>query len=363
MVKFRECILNITPYVPGKPVEEVQRELGLQNVIKLASNESPLGPSKKAIEVMQRVAADGISMYPDGSHYCLKKVLAKHLGVGENNLIIGNGTDEILKLIEETYIYPDDEIIMADPSFSGYLLGTQLMGGKVVKVPLDQNYTHNLDAMLEAITERTKIIFICNPNNPTGTIIVKGQLDRFLDAVPEDILVVIDEAYYEYVENKEYPNSIEYIKEGKNVMVTRTFSKIYGLGGLRIGYGIANENIISLINRARMPFNVNTMAQVAAIASIQDSEQVPKSFRVNKEGKEYLYKEFDKMGLFYIPTEANFIFVDIGVNARGVYEALLEKGIIVRTGDNFGKPTFIRVTIGKPEENKRFIQSLKEILG
>lgn len=361
MIDFRKCILDIKPYTPGKPIEEVERELGLTNVIKMASNENPLGPSLKAVEAMQKFATK-VNIYPDGNCYYLKQELAGQLGVTEDNLIVGNGSDEVIKLLAEAYINPGDEVIMATPSFSEYLYATQLMGGKMIMIPVDDTYTHDLKAMLEAVTDKTKVIFICNPNNPTGTMVSKEQIDKFLDQVPDNILVVLDEAYAEYVEDKKYPDSVQYVKSGKNVIVLRTFSKIYALSGLRIGYGIASKEIIELINRVREPFNVNSMAQTAALASLKDKEHLENSFKANSEGKQYLYKEFEKMGLNYVPTQTNFIFVDIGVDCKEAFQALMKKGVIIRTGDIFGEPTFIRVTIGKPEENERFIKALKEVL-
>ncbi|MDD2498934.1 MAG: histidinol-phosphate transaminase [Desulfitobacteriaceae bacterium] len=361
MTKIRDCIMSIKPYTPGKPIEEVEREYGLAEVIKMASNESPLGPSPKAIEALREAAAK-VHIYPDGRCYYLKQELEKYLDIEEKNIIVGNGSDEIIKLLAETYLNPGDEVIMANPSFSEYAFAAQLMGAKIVEVPVNEDYTHDLAAMAKAVTEKTKIVFICNPNNPTGTLVTKEEVGRFLKTVPDEVIVVLDEAYAEYVEDQNYPDSIEYVKNEENVVVLRTFSKIYGLAGLRAGYGIAREDIINLLNRVREPFNVNSMAQCAAIAGLKDKEHLEASFSLNSEGKRFLYDRFKEMGLSYVPTEANFIFVDLAADCREVFTAMLKKGVIVRTGDIFGYPTFIRVTIGTVDQNERFIATLKEVL-
>jgi len=359
--KYRECIMNIRPYVPGKPIELVQKEFGLTDVIKLASNENPIGPSPKAVQAMKD-NAHKMFLYPDG--YCteLRNMVSDFLEVPQNQLIFGNGSDEIIKLLGETFIHPGDEVIVADPSFSEYNFVCLLMGGILKKVPVT-NHTHDLEKMAEQITEKTKMIFICNPNNPTGTIVTSEEVEKFLAKVPDHVVVVFDEAYYEYVDNKNYPQSMEYVKNGKeNIIILRTFSKIHGLAGLRIGYGVAVPAMIQLLERTREPFNVNLMAQKAALAGLQDKEHVLNSIDVNKAGKEFLYKSFEEMGLDYIPTHANFLMVDLRKNSKEVFIELQKRGVIIRTGDIFGMDTFIRVTIGTQEENQRFIASLKEVL-
>lgn len=359
--RCREAILKIKPYVPGKPIEEVQRELGIKDVIKLASNENPLGPSPDAVLAL-REAVERIHFYPDGTCYYLKEALAEKLGLTPDNLIIGNGTDEILKLLAEAFVNPGEEIVVADPTFSEYEFAAQVMGGVAVKVPC-RDFRHDLTAMAEAITLRTRLVFICNPNNPTGTIVEQNELDAFLGKVPANVLVVIDEAYNEYVTSPAYPDSLAYIRSGRpNVIVLRTFSKIYGLAGLRVGYGISQPEIIQALNRVREPFNVNFLAQVAATAALKDEIHVQKSREVNREGKEFLYQELEALGLKFIPTEANFIFVDIGRDSREVFSQLLRKGVIVRTGDIFGYPTFLRITIGTLRQNQRLIAALREVL-
>jgi histidinol-phosphate aminotransferase len=353
--------MDIRPYVPGKSIELVQKEFGLTDVIKLASNENPLGPSPKAIEAMKD-NAHKMFLYPDG--YCtdLRNMLAEDLGIEQNQLIFGNGSDEVIKLLGETFIQPGDEVIVANPSFSEYDFVCFLMGGILKKVPLT-NHTHDLEKMAEQITEKTKMIFLCNPNNPTGTIVTKEEVDKFLTKIPDTVVVVFDEAYYEYVEAKAYPQSLEYLYQGKeNIIILRTFSKIHGLAGLRIGYGIAAPEMIQLLERTREPFNVNLMAQKAALASLSDKGHIQKSRDVNKKGREFLYKSFEEMGLEYIPTYGNFVMVDLQKSSKKAFIELQKRGVIIRTGDVFGMDTFIRVTIGTAEENERFISTLKDVL-
>lgn len=359
--RCREAILEIKPYVPGKPIEEVQRELGIKDVIKLASNENPLGPSPDAVMAL-REAVEKVYLYPDGNCYYLKEALAAKLGVSPEQLIIGNGTDEILVMLAEAFVDPGEEIIVADPTFSEYEFAAQVMGGRAVKVPC-RDFRHDLEAMAAALTPRTRLIFVCNPNNPTGTIVERQELDDFLAKVPSHVLVVLDEAYNEYVTSPAYPDTLAYVRAGRpNIIVLRTFSKIYGLAGLRVGYGVSHPEIIRALNRVREPFNVNFLAQVAAMAALKDEYHVAKSQEVNTEGKEFLYQQFQALGLNYVPTEANFIFVDIGRDSREVFASLLRKGVIVRTGDIFGYPTFLRITIGTRRQNQRLIEALREVL-
>ena len=289
-----------------------------------------------------------------------KEKLAAHLNVPVESLVVGNGSDEILKLIAEAFVDSEDSGIYADPSFSEYAYVLRLMGAREVAVPL-VDFTHDLEAMAQAMDETTKIVFVCNPNNPTGTIVDEASLRAFVDRIPEDVLVVIDEAYYEYVDDPSYPQTVPWVLERPNVVVTRTFSKVYALAGLRVGYAVANPKLAADINRVKEPFNVNSMAQVAAIAALADQAHVQKSVEVNRQGKEYLYAEFEKLGLAYVPTQTNFIYVDLGRPSADVYQALLRQGVIVRQGDPFGQPTFIRVTIGTPEQNQRFVEALRTL--
>jgi histidinol-phosphate aminotransferase len=355
-----EHILRLKPYVPGKPIEEAQREYGLTDFCKLASNESPLGPSPLALAAI-RDAAASVALYPDAACYQLTRDLAAHWGAEPENLILGNGSDEIIQFIGLAYVRPGDEVLTAHPSFVRYEAAAVLNEGVLVEVPL-RDYRFDLARMAERLSERTRVVFIANPNNPTGTIVTRGELERFLDRVPERAVVVMDEAYFEYVDSPDYPNGWEYAREGRNVIVLRTFSKIYGLAGLRVGYGMAGPELIRYLHQVREPFNVNSLAQAAACASLRDAHQVERSRQVNREGKAMLAAAFDAMSLPYAPTEANFILVDVKRDSRTVYEALLRRGVIVRTGDVFGLPTHLRITIGTPAQNERFLQALRSVL-
>ena len=360
--KCRQEILSIKPYVPGKPIEEVERELGITGVIKLASNENPLGPSPEAVRAIQE-GANRIHMYPDGSCYLLKRELAEVLDLASENIIIGNGSDENIKLLAEAFLNPGEEVIVPTPSFSEYEFAAKVMGGTCVYSPLS-DFRLDLEDMARRITGRTKIIFVCNPNNPTGSIVYDKEVDRFLEQVPEKVVIVFDEAYYEYVMHSDYPKTMELVRAGRpNVVVMRTFSKVYGLAGLRIGYAAAHKDIISSMNRVREPFNVNLLAQEAARAAIKDSQHVAVSRDINARGREYLYEQFEAMGLKYYPTEANFIWVDLGMDSRRVFQRMLPKGVIIRTGDIFGCDTYARITIGSGEQNKKLITVLEEVLG
>ncbi|MBM3212181.1 histidinol-phosphate transaminase [Candidatus Poribacteria bacterium] len=358
----RESVLTIMPYQPGKPIEEVARELGIPepDIIKLASNENPLGPSPLGIQAIKD-SADKVWLYPDGDCYYLKQALWKHLNFKPGNLILGNGSNEILMIIADTFINPGDEVIYSEQAFVVYELAVKTVGAKGITVPLKE-YTHDLDAMADKITSGTKAIFIANPNNPTGTMVTADQVDRFMKRVPDDVLVVFDEAYYEYVERSDYPQTVNYIRDGRAVITCRTFSKIYGLAGLRVGYGIAREDIIEVMNKVRQPFNVSTISQAAAIASLKDKDHVNKSIKVNREGKKYLYSEFKKLGLDFVPSEANFILVHTPRPGAVIMTQLLKMGVIVRPMVGYSFPDSVRITIGTQEQNERLIKSLREIL-
>jgi len=353
-------ILRIKPYVPGKPIEEVKRELGLKKVIKLASNENPLGPSPKAIQAIKEYAAQ-VNLYPDGGGWRLRKVLSEKLGLERENIILGNGSDEIVSLITRVFLREGEEVIIGDPSFLMYSIDAQLSGGKVISVSL-KDFRLDLKKMKEAITSKTRLIFIDNPNNPTGTIVKEDEVRDFLDKLPPHILVIFDEAYYEYVDDPGYPQTLDFVKEERNVIVLRTFSKIYGLAGLRVGYGIAKKEIIAVLNRARSPFNVNSLAQVAALASLEDEDQVKRSRKLVEEEKEFLYSRLRKLGLSFIPTQANFILIKIGKRAGKIEQALLRRGIIVRGMAGYDLSEYIRVTIGTRKQNEEFLGSLQKIL-
>jgi len=357
---IREEILSIKPYIPGKPIEEVKRELSLKEVIKLASNETSIGPSPLAVEAIKK-EANNVNLYPDGSSRILREKLAQKLKLDKEMIIIANGGDNIIKLTGMAFINKDDEVIMGEITFPVYESVVKIMGGKIIPVKL-KDYTYDLESIIQKVNKRTKLIVVCNPNNPTGTIVAKEAVDKFMRNVPEDVIVVLDEAYCDYVEDDNYPDSLSYVREGKNVIVLRTFSKIAGLAGIRVGYAIAKQELIGYLRRVVDIFSVNRLAQVAALASLDDEEHKRKVLRSNKEGKGYLYKELKKLGLFYVPTETNFIFIDLKKDTKVIFEELLKKGIIIRPGVTWGCPDFIRVTIGTPYENKKFIQALKEVI-
>lgn len=351
----------LKPYIPGKPIEQVKRELGLTDVIKLASNENPLGPSHAAIDVM-RNSAPSVTLYPEGDAPALREAVAAHLGVPGDHLVFGNGSDEVLHLLAMTYLQPGDHTVQGDPSFAMYEIYTQQCNATPIKVPLT-DYTHNLSAMLEALTPKTRIVFIANPNNPTGTLVKQRDVEKFLDRVPENVLVVFDEAYDEYVDDPEKPKTLPHVLEGRNVVVLRTFSKAYALAGLRVGYGVARPEIAAILNKVRSPFNVNLIAQHAAAAAILDQDHIAKSIALNASGRDYLYREFAKMGLEYVPSQANFVLVDIAGDSRKVFADLQAKGVIIRPGASLGLPRHIRVTVGTQPQNERFIAALREVLG
>ncbi|MGJ0847562.1 histidinol-phosphate transaminase [Tissierella praeacuta] len=356
-IDFRNEIRNLEPYRPGKPIKDVKREYNLNKVIKLASNENPLGCSPKVKEAIINTL-DELAIYPDGNSTELKETLASTLGIDVNEILPSGGSDEMIDLIAKTYIDKDDEIIMADITFPRYIQTTEMMGGTPIIVPLKE-FTFDLKGILERITNKTKIIWICNPNNPTGTMITEKEFVDFITNVPPKVLVISDEAYREYVTRDDYPfNTVELSKKHPNLLVMRTFSKAYGLAGIRVAYTIGNKDILENINKVRGPFNVNILAQSAAIAAIKDTKFLKKSYKANLEGKNYLYSEFDKLGFNYAPSETNHIFVNVGRNGQEVFLELQKRGVIIRPM----KGDFIRVSIGTMEENSLFIEKLKEVL-
>lgn len=356
----RPAVDRLVPYSPGKPIEETKREFGLTDVIKLGSNENALGPSPMAVEAMKAALAD-LHLYPDGAAFTLKSALSVRTALPLSSIAVGNGSDELIHYLGIAYLRPGDNIIVAHPSFVRYESAAVLNDSECIKVPL-KDMTHDLSSMADALNERTRMVFIANPNNPTGTMNTKAEVDEFLDRVPPSVLVVLDEAYSEYVDSDAYPDSIEYVKQGRNVIVLHTFSKIYGIAGLRVGYGLAKPEIIRAVEQVREPFNVNSLAQVGAVAALCDEEHVRRSLQSNRCGKQAFYSAFNALGLPYAPSEANFVFVDVRRDCRPVYEALLRKGVIVRTGDIFGLPTWLRVTIGTSDENRRFLSELETVL-
>lgn len=358
----------LQPYQPGKPIEELQREFGISNVVKLASNENPLGPGPKAIQAIQNQLKE-TARYPDGNGYILKQALAEHLGVSSLQITLGNGSNDILEVIAKTFATSDDEIMFSQYAFAIYPLVTQAINAKAVKVPA-KNWGHDLDAMLAAITDATKIIFIANPNNPTGTWVNEAQLLNFLQKVPPKVIVVVDEAYFEYASHPDmrlatYPNSLNWLAQFPNLIVTRTFSKAYGLAGLRVGYAASNADIADFLNRVRQPFNVNQFALVAASAALGDIDHLLHSLHINCAGLKQLQEGLTALGLGYIPSAGNFLCAEVdgtGKNAVEVYDALLREGVIVRPVANYQMPAYLRVSVGLPEENERFLQALAKVM-
>jgi histidinol-phosphate aminotransferase len=358
-IPVSDNIKSLVPYPPGKPIEELERELGITGSIKLASNENPLGPSHKAVEAVSK-ALMGLHRYPDGSCYYLKEKLSAILGVPHDMITFGNGSNEIIELLVRAYLKPGDEAIMGNPSFAVYPIAVKAVGGVSIEVPL-KDMRHDLAAMASKITKKTRIIFIANPNNPTGTMVSADEFREFMKAVPDGVIVCMDEAYYEFVTAADFPDTLSYVKEGAPVLVLRTFSKIYGLAGLRVGYGVANAGIMDYMNRVRQPFNVNTLAQVAAMAALEDASHLERTRQNNTEGLKFLIGSLREMGFECVDTHANFFLVKVG-DGKGVYDALLRKGVIVRPMASYNLPEYIRVTVGLPEENRRFLNSFKEVV-
>ncbi len=354
---LRPGVSGILPYSPGKPVEEVEREYGLKDSVKLASNENALGPSPLALEALKKVIG-GVNIYPDGGAYYLKKKLSDFLGVSPESIMPGNGSDELIRIITETFLNEGEEAVISRPSFVVYETAVKVMGGICRFVPLRKDFSYDIDGILSALNKKTKLVFFANPNNPTGTVVSAADAGRYVENAPENVITVFDEAYFEYVETKDYPDSLEYISSGMPVVTLRTFSKVYGLAGLRIGYGITHPEMIAEMNRIRQPFNVSSPAQAAAMAAVCDREHLHKSRELNGKGKEYLYEELRKMGVEYVPTEANFILLKSG-NSSAACESLLRQGVIVRGMSCYGLDDYIRVTIGLEDENIRFIEALK----
>ena len=357
----RAEIKDIPVYSPGLDIDDVKRNYGVERVIKLASNENPLGPSPLAAEAVVNAVSD-VSLYPDGNCTALREKLARMLGVGQENLVFGNGTDEIIDFIFYAFFNPGDRAVMGDPTFSSYFLSGMTMGAEMVYVRLLE-HQHEVERMLKAVDGRTKGLFVGTPHNPTGTICSKEELEMALENLPRDVLLVWDEAYCEYVEDPSYPESIPYLERYPNLIILRTFSKIYGLAGLRVGYGIAAPGVVDLLERVRPAFNVNRLAQVAALAALDDTQHVENSRRVNGEGKRYLTDELLQLGLRPVSTQANFILFAYEDLIEGLPTKLLEKGIIVRDGAQLGYPGHIRLTIGTPEQNREVMRVIRDLIG
>jgi len=355
-----EQLRGLVAYEPGKPIEDVARELGLKpaDIVKLASNENPLGPSSKALAAM-RIALERVNFYPDGSGYYLREAIAEKFGLERENVILGNGSNEIIEFVGHAFLKPGNEVITAGHAFVVYKLMATLFDAKTVEVP-DPDFRHDLDAMAAAITPRTREVFIANPNNPTGTLASQEEIDRFMERVPDRVIVVFDEAYHEFVD--EPPDTLKFIRQGReNVVVLRTFSKIQGLAGLRIGYGLGSREIIGILQKTRQPFNANAIAQAGALAGLRDEEHVAKTRNLAREGRDYLQKEFTGMGLEFVPSFANFVLVNVG-DGDAVFRTLLEQGIIVRAMASYKLPGWIRVSCGTMEQNRRFIAALRALM-
>lgn len=353
-------VRGLTPYQPGKPIDELEREYGVRHAIKLASNENPLGPSPKALAAIPALLPE-LARYPDGGGFALKRALSGKLGVGAAQITLGNGSNDILEFAARVFVNPGDEVIFSAHAFAVYSLVTQAVGGHCVITPA-RNWGNDVAALRRAITPRTRLIFIANPNNPTGTWLTQTALCGLLDKVPEHVVVVLDEAYFDYVEEADYPNGIDLLKRYPNLIVARTFSKAYGLAGLRVGYGVSGERVADLLNRVRQPFNVNSLALAAACAALDDGEHLRRTRATNRSGMQQLIAGFAEMRLEYIPSAGNFICVKVGQGAE-VYEKLLREGVIVRPVANYGMPEYLRVTVGLEPENRRFLEALQKVLG
>ncbi|MBP7949137.1 MAG: histidinol-phosphate transaminase [Verrucomicrobiales bacterium] len=350
---------DLLAYEPGKPIEEVARELGLDpaEIVKLASNENPLGPSPKAIAAVQ-AGLNQLHLYPDGGGYRLRQAIAEKFALGMENVVLGNGSNEIIEFVGHAFLHPGSEIITAEHAFVVYKLMATLFGAATVEVP-DPGFKHDLNAMAAAITERTREIFIANPNNPTGTLVGQGEIDRFMDRVPPHVIVVFDEAYHEFLDHA--PDTLKYVREGRNVVVLRTFSKIQGLAGLRIGYGLAPRELADVLQKTRQPFNANSAAQAAALAGLLDDGHQNKTRLLNQEGRAFLEKTFAELGLEYVPSNANFVLVNVG-DGDALFQQMLRRGVIIRAMRAYKLPQWVRVSVGTMPQNEKFVRVLRECL-
>jgi histidinol-phosphate aminotransferase len=357
----RPCVDKLTPYTPGKPIEEVQREFGLTDIVKLASNENPLGPSPKAVEAICRAASE-VWLYPDNDCYHLRRALSEKLGFPGEQILLGHGSDGLIHNIGLAFIRPGEEVLMSTAPFSQWDFTAKLMDGLPVYVPM-KDFRYDTEAMAARVSAKTKLVFIGNPHNPTGAMVTKAELETLLAALTDSTILVMDEAYYDYVDDPQYPDSLALVKQGRPVIVLRTFSKSYGLAGLRMGYGVTTPVLADAMGRVREPFDVNSMAQAAAVASLQDPAQVERTKALSQESKQLMYEAFKQLGLAYTESYTNFVWVDVGRDCREVFLELLKRGVIVRTGDIFGAPTHLRVSTGTVEQTQRFAAALEEVLG
>ena len=351
-------VAGLQPYHPGKPIEELERELGLQDIVKLASNENPLGCGDKANKAISTVSE--ISRYPDDGHV-LKPALAEYHGVNTDQITLGNGSNDVLELVARAFVTAGHQIVFSEHAFAVYPLITRAIGAEAIVVPT-REWAHDLEAMLIAVTDRTRLMFVANPNNPTGTWSDRKSLRILLESIPEHMITVVDEAYFDYVTDPDYANCIDWLNLFPNLVVTRTFSKAYGLAGLRIGYSVSQPEVADLMNRVRQPFNVNSIALTTAVAALDDRGHIENSIKVNTDGMLQLTQAFDSMGLHYIPSQGNFVCVDLQQPGMDIYNQLLKQGVIVRPIDNYGMPNHLRITVGLEEENAKFISVLAKIL-
>lgn len=359
-------VRSLSPYEPGKPLEELEREYGISGAVKLASNENPLGMSPLALKAAVP-ALEGMARYPDGNGFALKRALAEKHGVGPEHITLGNGSNDVLELVARVFLGPGASAVFSEHAFAIYPIATQAVGAQARTAsanPADHAmpYGHDLAAIAARVDGDTRVVFIANPNNPTGTWLGHAELEGFLDELPRSVIAVVDEAYFEYVEEPDYPDASQWLERYPNLLVTRTFSKIYGLAGLRVGYGLSHPQVAELLNRVRQPFNVNSIAQAAALGALTDRDHVRRSLWLNRNGLRQLGEAFAKLGLSALPSAANFLSVDVGRPADEVYEALLRRGVIVRPVASYGLPTFLRITVGAPKENARVIEALREVL-
>lgn len=363
MLKLRtpDYISRLKPYKPGKPLEELEREYGITDSIKLASNENPLGPSPKALKAI-RSALKNLHRYPDGSGFRLKRKISEKFGVDSAQVVLGNGSDEIIGMLTRAFLQPGDEVILPEPSFLMYAILVRSAGAIPVTVPL-KALSLDLDGMKERITAKTRMMFICNPNNPTGTFIGNRDFKKFLETLPQDLMVVVDEAYIEFVRGAEAVSSMEYLQTGRILATLRTFSKAYGLAGIRIGFGVMPPEVADLLNRVRQPFNANSLALVGALAALDDDAFFRKTLKTVHSGLDFLYRGLDQMGIEFFPSQANFFLVNVRQHADTVFEAMLKQGVIIRSMTEYGFPEFIRVNVGLPAENDRFLKALAKVLG
>jgi histidinol-phosphate aminotransferase len=358
---FRAAVGGLMPYQPGKPVDEVQRELGLDRVVKLASNEGPFPPLPAALEAMERAASE-LNRYPDGGIYRLHAALAERNGVAFEEVCVGAGADGCIDMLSQAVLDPGDEVVCGWPSFPSYVIYAAKQGATVARIPL-RDHRHDLDALLEAVTPRTKLLYVCHPNNPTGTMNTRAELDAFFDRVPDHVLVVVDQAYFEYIDDPEYPDAIEeYVKRGRRAIALRTFSKIYGLAGLRVGYAVGPRRCVAAMAKVRRPFDVTTTAQVAALASLDDGGEITRRRGLNTDGLVTLERALREHGLEPVPSVGNFLYAETGGDATALFDALLREGVIVRPLGGFGAPTAVRVSVGTRDENAFFADALGRVL-